>query len=140
MYTGNKICTFLGPTQTAITAQCERHPQKYYCLSVVQPSQHFGVIAGERAEKHYASQQVMALYTFKVILDQNNAGVRRRLLCQCCSRRGIGGHLVELRKLENGFNILLTVKRTCGKHSNLLICGALEKEKKGGGTFGFIFL
>lgn len=69
-----KLGTFLGPTQTAITAQCERHPKKYYCLSVVQPSQHFGVIAGERAEKHYTSQQEMALYTFKVILDKTMPG------------------------------------------------------------------
>lgn len=40
--------TFLVPTQTAITAQCERSHKKYYCISVVQQSQHFCVIAGEK--------------------------------------------------------------------------------------------
>lgn len=41
---------------------------------------------------------------------------------------GIHWHLAELRKLENFFNILLTVKWTCGKHSNLLIFGAPEEK------------
>lgn len=66
--------TFLVPTQTAITAQCERSHKKYYCVSVVQPSQHFCVIAGEKAEKHFRSQQEMALYPFKPILDKTMPG------------------------------------------------------------------
>lgn len=66
--------TFLVPTQTAITAQCERSHKEYHRVSVVQQSQHFCVIAGERAEKHYRSQQEMALYTFKLILDKTMLG------------------------------------------------------------------
>lgn len=68
--------TFFVPTQTAITAQCERSHKKYYFISVVQPSQHFGVITGERAEKHYRTQSEMALYPFKLILDKTRLGSR----------------------------------------------------------------